>query len=184
MNLYKKLGVKKTGAKPGDLLSALNAKKANGAVAAFKKHPKHKKSHSKHEKMHHCAQCQKAHSKHMKHEKRHGKNWIAGAIGKPGALHREMGVKEGHKIPAGRLRAAAKKGGKEGKRARLAETLKGFHHKKQMYGGVGGFKKRSKGSKHRKAMGRTSPQLGSQGSGPMVGSVGGYKKRGKHEKKN
>lgn len=55
------------------------------------------------------------------------KNWIAGAIKKPGALHKELGVPQGKKIPAGKLAAAAKKGGKEGKRARLAETLKGFH---------------------------------------------------------
>jgi hypothetical protein len=57
------------------------------------------------------------------------KKWIAGAIGKPGALHRELGVKIGHKIPAATLAAAAKKGGIEGKRARLAETLKSFNHK-------------------------------------------------------
>jgi hypothetical protein len=54
------------------------------------------------------------------------KNWIAGAIKKPGALHKEMGVPEGKKIPAKKLAAAAKKGGKMGQRARLAETLKGF----------------------------------------------------------
>lgn len=54
------------------------------------------------------------------------KNWIAGAIKKPGALHRELGVPQGKKIPAKKLAAAAKKGGKEGQRARLAETLKGF----------------------------------------------------------
>jgi hypothetical protein len=59
-----------------------------------------------------------------------GKKWIAGAIGKPGALHRELGVKAGEKIPAAKLAAAAKRGGVEGKRARLAETLRGFHHKK------------------------------------------------------
>jgi hypothetical protein len=57
------------------------------------------------------------------------KNWIAGAIGKPGALHKEMGVPEGKKIPAGRLEAAAKKGGKLGKRARLAETLRKLNSK-------------------------------------------------------
>jgi len=57
------------------------------------------------------------------------KNWIAGAIKKPGALRKELHVKKGKKIPAGKLKAAAKKGGKEGKRARLAETLKGFKHK-------------------------------------------------------
>ena len=56
------------------------------------------------------------------------KNWIAGAISKPGALHKEMGVPQGQKIPAKRLAKAAKAGGKLGKRARLAETLKGMHH--------------------------------------------------------
>ena len=54
------------------------------------------------------------------------KNWIAGAIKKPGALHKELGVPEGKKIPSKKLDVAAKKGGKLGKRARLAETLKGF----------------------------------------------------------
>jgi hypothetical protein len=53
-------------------------------------------------------------------------HWIAGAIKKPGALHRELGVPKGDKIPAKKLAAAAKKGGKEGQRARLAETLKGM----------------------------------------------------------
>lgn len=55
-----------------------------------------------------------------------GKKWIAGAIKHPGALHRELGVPEGKKIPAGKLAAAAKQPGKEGKRARLAQTLKGM----------------------------------------------------------
>jgi hypothetical protein len=54
------------------------------------------------------------------------KNWIAGAIKHPGALHKELGVKKGEKIPEKKLEAAAKKPGVEGKRARLAETLKGF----------------------------------------------------------
>lgn len=57
------------------------------------------------------------------------KNWIAGAIGKPGALHKEMGVPQGKKIPAGKLEAAAQKGGKLGKRARLAETLRKLNSK-------------------------------------------------------
>lgn len=52
------------------------------------------------------------------------KKWIAGAIKKPGALHKELGVKEGRKIPEKKLDAAAKKGGKEGERARLAKTLR------------------------------------------------------------
>ena len=54
------------------------------------------------------------------------KNWIAGAIKKPNALRKELGVKEGKTIPAKKLAAAAKKPGKEGQRARMAQTLKGF----------------------------------------------------------
>lgn len=52
------------------------------------------------------------------------KNFIAGAIKKPGALRKSLGVKKGQKIPAKKLAAAAKKGGKLGERARFAETLK------------------------------------------------------------
>ena len=54
------------------------------------------------------------------------KNWIQKAIKKPGALRKSLGVKAGSKIPAGKLAAAAKKPGKMGQRARLAQTLKGF----------------------------------------------------------
>ena len=54
------------------------------------------------------------------------KNWIAGAIKKPGALKRELGVKAGERIPAKKLAKAAKAPGKLGQRARLAETLKGL----------------------------------------------------------
>lgn len=54
------------------------------------------------------------------------KNWIAGAIKKPGALHEQLGVAKGQKIPAKKLAAAAKKPGKMGQRARLAQTLKGL----------------------------------------------------------
>lgn len=43
-------------------------------------------------------------------------------------------MKEGKKIPRKKLEAAAKKGGKEGKRARLAETLEGMHHGKHSGG--------------------------------------------------
>lgn len=59
------------------------------------------------------------------------KNWIAGAIKKPGALHEELHVPKGKKIPKSKLEKAEKAGGKEGKRARLAEVLKGFHKKKK-----------------------------------------------------
>ena len=54
------------------------------------------------------------------------KNWIAGAIKKPGALRKSLGVKAGETIPAKKLARAAKAPGKMGQRARLAQTLKGF----------------------------------------------------------
>lgn len=54
------------------------------------------------------------------------KNWIAGAIKKPGALRSELGVKPGKTIPAKTLNKAAKAPGKLGQRARFAKTLKGF----------------------------------------------------------
>lgn len=54
------------------------------------------------------------------------KNFIAGAIKKPGQLHKDLGVPQGKKIPAGKMAAAAKMPGKVGQRARFAETLKGF----------------------------------------------------------
>ena len=52
------------------------------------------------------------------------KNWIAGAIKKPGALRKSLGVKAGEKIPTAKLAKAAKTSGTMGKRARLAQTLK------------------------------------------------------------
>ena len=52
--------------------------------------------------------------------------WIQKAIKKPGSLRASLGVKKGQDIPAKKLNAAAKKGGKLGQRARLAKTLKGF----------------------------------------------------------
>jgi hypothetical protein len=51
------------------------------------------------------------------------KKWIQKAIKKPGALREEMGIKKGEKIPKAKLKAAAKKPGKMGQRARLAMTL-------------------------------------------------------------
>jgi len=56
------------------------------------------------------------------------KKWIQGAIKHPGALHKQLGVAQGKKIPEAKLEAAAAKGGTLGRRARLAETLKGMHH--------------------------------------------------------
>jgi hypothetical protein len=51
------------------------------------------------------------------------KKFIQKAIKHPGALHKSLGVPAGKKIPASRIRAAAKKGGKLGQRARFAQTL-------------------------------------------------------------
>lgn len=52
-------------------------------------------------------------------------NWIKSAIGKPGALHRQLKVPMGKKIPAAKMMTAAS--GKDGKlaqkRANLAQTL-------------------------------------------------------------
>ena len=56
---------------------------------------------------------------------KHGK-WIQEAVGRPGALHKQLGVPAGEKIPAKKLARAAKAPGKLGRRARLAETLRGF----------------------------------------------------------
>ena len=52
------------------------------------------------------------------------KKWIQGAISKPGALHRELGIPQGQSIPQATLESSANKGGKLGRRARLAMTLK------------------------------------------------------------
>lgn len=52
-----------------------------------------------------------------------GKKWIQEAIKKPGALRSALGAKEGKNIPKSKLAAAAKKPGKMGQRARLAQTL-------------------------------------------------------------
>lgn len=50
-------------------------------------------------------------------------NWIAGAIKKPGALRKSLGAKKGKPIPKAKIKAAAKKGGKTGQRARFAMLL-------------------------------------------------------------
>lgn len=56
-------------------------------------------------------------------------HWIKDAIKKPGALRKELHVREGEKIPKKKLEKAAKAPGKEGKRARLAMTLEKMHRK-------------------------------------------------------
>lgn len=59
------------------------------------------------------------------------KKWIQNAIKHPGALRKSLGVGKGKKIPAGKLAAAAKKKGVTGKRARLAQTLRGMRRGKR-----------------------------------------------------
>jgi len=58
--------------------------------------------------------------------------WIQKALppSSRGKLHKELGIKKGEKIPAKKLAKAASKGGKIGRQARLAETLKKLsrHH--------------------------------------------------------
>lgn len=57
------------------------------------------------------------------------KNFIKKAIKHPGALRKELHAKPGQSIPAKKLASAAKKPGKLGQRARLAETLKKMRKK-------------------------------------------------------
>jgi len=58
------------------------------------------------------------------------KQWIQKAISKTGALHKQLGIPANKKIPSAKLASAAKKGGKLGKRARLAQTLSKISKKK------------------------------------------------------
>lgn len=59
-----------------------------------------------------------------------GGNWIKDAIKHPGALHRELHIPEGEKIPAKKLKKAEHSDDpKLAKRARLAETLGRMHRK-------------------------------------------------------
>ncbi len=65
----------------------------------------------------------------MPGKRKGGKLDISKAIKKPGALHEQMGVPKGKKIPAKALAKAAKAPGKLGQRARFAQVLKGFKKK-------------------------------------------------------
>jgi|SRR5208337_2056686 len=56
--------------------------------------------------------------------------WIQGAIKHPGALHKELHVPAGEKIPAKKLAKAAHSSNPTlARRANLAKTLGGFHRK-------------------------------------------------------
>lgn len=58
------------------------------------------------------------------------KKWIQGAIKHPGALHKQLHVKKGEKIPEKKLeKAEHSKNPTLRRRANLAETLKKMHKK-------------------------------------------------------
>jgi hypothetical protein len=60
----------------------------------------------------------------LSEEEKKKKKWIQKAIEKEGSLRKSLKTKEGKNIPVSKLKSAAKKGGKMGKRARLALTLR------------------------------------------------------------
>lgn len=58
------------------------------------------------------------------------KKWIQAIGMKKGALRKSLKIKKGKDIPISKLKSAAKKPGKLGKRARLAMTLKKLSSRK------------------------------------------------------
>ena len=60
----------------------------------------------------------------MRRRKKKSKRWIQKTKLKKGALHHQLGIPAGTKIPVSLLKVAAKMPGKLGKRARLALTLR------------------------------------------------------------
>jgi hypothetical protein len=60
---------------------------------------------------------------HVKKRGHMAGNFIQGAIKHPGALHKQLHVPQGKKIPPKRLKAAAHGDSTEARRARLAMTL-------------------------------------------------------------
>jgi len=54
------------------------------------------------------------------------KRWMQKLNLKKGALRKSLKIKKGNKIPLAKLKAAAKKPGKLGKRARLALTFRKY----------------------------------------------------------
>lgn len=59
------------------------------------------------------------------------KKFIAGAIKRPGALHRALGVRQGSPIPKNMINEAARAPGRLGRQARFAQTLASFNHGKR-----------------------------------------------------
>lgn len=75
---------------------------------------------------HHAMKRAAAHTAKAEHHHAEAHKWIQSAIKHPGALKKELHVAADKTIPAKKLAKAAKAPGKEGQRARLAETLRGF----------------------------------------------------------
>lgn len=55
------------------------------------------------------------------------KKWIQGAIKHPGALHKQLGVPQGKKIPASKLAVKKSDSPTLKRRKNLAKTLKRMH---------------------------------------------------------
>ena len=58
-----------------------------------------------------------------------GKKFIAGAIKRPGALHRALGVPQGKRIPLADIEKASHAPGRLGREARFAQTLASLNKK-------------------------------------------------------
>ena len=111
--------------------------------------------------------------------------WIQSAIKHKGALHKQLGVKAGEKIPAKKLEKAAEKGGKLGQRARLAETLKGMRPGKFYGGAMGGTAPQVIPPAAQSGMQQAMPSMGmpsmtpNMGAGKPMGYAKGGKAKGK-----
>lgn len=86
------------------------------------KSAKHRKAISDGLKKHHA----------KKGRKSNPSKWISKAIKKPGALHKQLDIPEGQKIPMRELRKASKSSDSTlAKRANLAITMRGFKRPKK-----------------------------------------------------
>ena len=54
--------------------------------------------------------------------------WVKRSVKHPGALHRDLGVTQGKKIPVSKIQAAAHGSGKTAQRARFALAARKFKH--------------------------------------------------------
>ena len=154
-------------ARTGDKRGGMVKRKAHAKGGKTEMHPDEREDRSLVKKM-----VKKAALTGKKDGGEAGGKWIQKAIKKPGALHKQLGVPKGEKIPEKKLEAAEKKGGKLGKRAHLAETLKRINK----YGGgslsldaAGGEKKSAAKTKEPKKVTLISVNIGKEtGNKPPV----------------